>query len=117
MDNAPLAVSAVAANLTTTGLQGGRVVRASVLTWLAGRGADEAWPLVFADPPYAFDDWQSLLSGLEAHVTNGGLIVLESDREIEMAEGWQAVRSKRYGATVVTIAARHPTQASGGREP
>lgn len=82
------------------------VVRASVLRWLAGRGVDEAWRLVFADPPYAFNDWRSLLSGLEAHVPDDGLVVLESDREIEMTEGWQAIRAKRYGATVVTIAAR-----------
>lgn len=109
------AVSAVEANLAATKLTGGRAIRASVLPWLAGRGADEPWLLVFADPPYTFVEWSSLLFHLAAHVPEGGLVVMESDREIETPEGWQTARAKRYGATVVTIAIRQPAEGCEGR--
>ena len=91
------ALASVKANLAATGL-GTRatVVHAPVLTWL-----DTARPvdLAFADPPYAFDDWPGLLGPLRA-----GLVVAESDRQVDAGEGWKVLRARRYGGTVVTMA-------------
>ncbi len=50
------------------------------------------------DPPYAFDGWPALLAGL-----NAGLVVVESDREIEPAPGWHVGRVRRYAGTVLTL--------------
>ena len=92
------ALTAVQANLTSTGLQGGTVVRADALRWVDGAGT---FGLALVDPPYAFDAWSVLFSRLDATV-----LVAESDRELEVPKGWRVVRVKRYGGTVVHLAAR-----------
>ena len=51
--------------------------------------------LVMADPPYEFVDWAGLLSKISAP-----LLVAESNREITGIDGWESVRSKRYGRTL-----------------
>jgi 16S rRNA (guanine966-N2)-methyltransferase len=53
--------------------------------------------LVLADPPYDFDRWADLLKVLDVVMAPGGVVVTESSREIAPPEGWQAIRSKRYG--------------------
>lgn len=110
VDKAVAAVSAVEANLVMTGLSGGHVVRGSVLAWLNAHPVGDGWTLVFADPPYAFDEWERLFSYLQPHVPGDGLMVAESDREVPTSSGWLVVRSKRYGGTVITMASRVPAQ-------
>jgi 16S rRNA G966 N2-methylase RsmD len=55
------------------------------------------------DPPYAFDDWGALLGQLRADV-----VVMESDRPVDVPESWEIIRNKRYGGTLVTVV-RSPT--------
>jgi 16S rRNA (guanine966-N2)-methyltransferase len=55
--------------------------------------------LVLLDPPYAFDEWDALLSPIRDAV-----VVIESNREIDLPEGWETYRARRYGTTVVTLA-------------
>lgn len=93
------ASAVIEANLAHCGLVGGTVVRADVMRWLEGTGGP--FDLVLADPPYAFDDWPTLLGTLDA-----GVAVLESNRPIEPGPGWVVTRSKHYGGTVVTFVAR-----------
>ena len=59
--------------------------------------------LVMADPPYEFKNWQGLLANITAP-----LVVAESNREITGLNGWESVRSKRYGRTQVTYLRRIP---------
>ena len=59
--------------------------------------------LVMADPPYEFKNWQGLLSNITAP-----LVVAESNREITGLNGWESLRSKRYGRTHVTYLRRIP---------
>ncbi len=97
----PAAVAAIRANLEATGLEGGTVVQADV-----GRFLDDPGPtvdLAFADPPYAFSAWPSLLARLPAQ-----LAVVESRRPVEVGEGWAVVRAARYGDTHVTTVRRLP---------
>jgi 16S rRNA (guanine966-N2)-methyltransferase len=58
---------------------------------------------VMADPPYEFKNWQGLLSNITAP-----LVVAESNREITGLNGWESMRSKRYGRTHVTYLRRIP---------
>ena len=62
--------------------------------------------LVLADPPYDFDRWADLLTVLNLVIAPGGVVVTESGREIQPPEGWQVVRSKRYGRAWVAFLQR-----------
>jgi 16S rRNA (guanine966-N2)-methyltransferase len=95
VDDDPAAVRTIRTNLDQTGLKG-TVVRSDVLRWLA----DAASPvdLAFCDPPYAFDQWPALFERLRAD-----LVVVESDRAIDPPEGWEVLKTRRYGSTVVVL--------------
>ena len=76
------------------------VIRADVLVAATKvSGVD----LVMADPPYEFKNWHGLLSNITAP-----LVVAESNREIKGLNGWDSLRSKRYGRTHVTYLRRVP---------
>lgn len=100
VDSDLAAVRAIEANLEATGLGGHATVVAATADAFLAR-ADHSFDLVLADPPYAFDAWADLLDDLPAD-----LVVAESDRAIAVPPGWQVVREKRYGSTVVTITRR-----------
>jgi 16S rRNA (guanine966-N2)-methyltransferase len=90
-------VATVRANLASTGLDGGTVVRADALRWLESAPQVD---LALVDPPYEFEAWDEVLGRLHTNV-----LVAESDRAIELGSEWRVVRSRRYGGTVVTLAA------------
>ena len=96
VDDDRAALEMVRANLATTGFSDrAAVVRADVLRWLETAGRAD---LAFADPPYAFEAWPTLLGVLKAE-----LAVLESNDVVEPAEGWEVLKVKHYGDTVVTL--------------
>lgn len=57
--------------------------------------------LALVDPPYAFDEWPLILGVLDASA-----VVVESDRLVDLAPGWDVVRERSYGGTVVQFATR-----------
>ncbi|HXW82665.1 MAG TPA: RsmD family RNA methyltransferase [Acidimicrobiales bacterium] len=57
--------------------------------------------LVTADPPYAWHGWEelfALLAPLEP------VVLAETGDNLVLPPGWQALRSKRYGGSVITLA-------------
>tara|TARA_B100001121_G_C18663713_1_gene610250 strand:+ start:364 stop:885 length:522 start_codon:yes stop_codon:yes gene_type:complete len=72
----------------------GRVIQGDALQKLGSLEVD----LVLADPPYGFDDWNRLLTA-----AGKAVVVAESDSAIEALEGWEVVRSRKYGRAMVTI--------------
>lgn len=115
VDRSRAAVEAVRRNLRRCEMaERAVVVQADAMSFLRGEGAGPQrvgprWDLAILDPPYAFDRWDELLSLVVAQV-----VVIESDREIEVPSAWAVVRARRYGATVVTVAEGHPPPPSGG---
>jgi 16S rRNA G966 N2-methylase RsmD len=97
VDDDSVAVAAVRANLVSTGLGGGEVVRADAVRRLDG---DAGFDLALVDPPYSFNGWDAVFSRLRA-----GIVVAESDRDLEIPSPWRIVRLKRYGGTVVHLVA------------
>lgn len=95
------AIRAIEANLAATGL-GDRacVVHDDVQRFL-GRAGTGTFDLAFADPPYAFTDWAALLARVPAN-----MIAIEARTHVDVGDGWRALRSRRYGDTVVTLARR-----------
>jgi 16S rRNA (guanine966-N2)-methyltransferase len=70
----------------------------------AVRQGERKVDLVMADPPYAWQGWAALLAGLAPFEP---LVVAETGEELVLPVGWRALRSKRYGGTVVTLASSH----------
>ena len=84
-------------NLSDLGITGARstVVRLDVMRHELPAGP---FGVAFADPPYRFTDWETLVGRVDAR-----LLVAESDRELPPVRGWDLQREKRYGSTVVTL--------------
>jgi 16S rRNA (guanine966-N2)-methyltransferase len=101
------ALEAIRSNVERLGISNrSSVLAGDVSTLLSGlRQMD----LVLADPPYGFDDWDRLLAAVEPCLAPDALLVVESDREIEVGEVWEIVRSKRYGRAWVTFLRRSST--------
>jgi len=95
------ALAAIRTNLTTLGFS-------DVATVVAGDATKVALPSVdvaFADPPYAFTGWSTLLERVDAH-----LLVVESDREVPVGARREVLRTKKYGTTVVTLSVLRSTR-------
>ena len=111
VDTSPQAIDAVQTNLAATGFTGPRVQgggpRSDVIRADAHRYDDGPFDLALLDPPYdtSDDEWAWLLDHLQAAV-----VVLESDRAIDLGPAWEVLRSKRYGNTMVQIARRKGAQ-------
>ena len=98
VENDRRALDVLRRNLDTLGLSDrARVVAGDGSEVIvAGSEAD----LVLLDPPYDFDAWPALLGAVV-----DATVVIESDREIELPEDFSPYRVRRYGGTVVTLAA------------
>ena len=89
------AVRAIDTNVAALGLRDrARVVVGDGIAIAPKLPAD----LVFADPPYGFDDWPRLLRAVQ-----GDLVVAEGPSEVAAPIGWEQRRVKRYGRTWVTF--------------
>ncbi len=92
------ALRALDENLDTLGLdERSKVLSSDALSVAASIDAD----IVFADPPYDFDEWDELLGRVTAD-----LVVAESGRAVGAPPGWQVTREKKYGRTRVTFLER-----------
>ena len=92
------AVDAIKANLSATGFAGTRaqVARVDVIRWAEGATPVD---LAIIDHPYSFAEWPRLLAALPARI-----VVCESGAALDPGPGWEVLKEKRYGTTVVTVA-------------
>lgn len=74
------------------------VVRSDALRYVADAPLFE---VALADPPYAYDKWPELMALLSRRV---GLLVAETGNLWDPGPGWETVKVKKYGGTVVSIA-------------
>lgn len=96
VENASEALRCIRGNLATLGIEDrARVLREDVARFL-DRPHD--FDLALCDPPYEFEAWDGLLTKLGTT-----LAVLESRRPVQVPAGWQVIRNKRYGGTLVTV--------------
>ena len=97
------AAAVIEENLAALGLDDrGVVLRRPV----EGALADLPVPLdlVLADPPYAFEGWVALLADVAPRLAEDGLVVVESGQPVTLPPGWEKVRERTYGGTVVLFA-------------
>ena len=96
VENHREAATALNANIAALGFgDSSTVIRADGRRWLSSA---PPFDIAFLDPPYDFADWDTLLSTLSA-----ALVVVESNRSIEVPGRWGLVRERQYGTTVVQI--------------
>jgi 16S rRNA (guanine966-N2)-methyltransferase len=104
VEQARPAIAAVRQNVDALDLsERATVVTMDVDRYLRSAGAGR-FDLALADPPYAYDGWAGLADAVPAAV-----LVAESDRAVDPDDGWEVVRSRRYGTTYVTILCRIPS--------
>jgi len=103
VDSSDASLRAVRSNLAACGFESSaQIVRGDAMVQLAQlAGSGRRFDLALLDPPYAFDDWSTLLARVPAEV-----LVIESDRPVEVAPHAEVLRERRYGGTVVIIARR-----------
>jgi len=96
VDEDAACLAAARRNLEAVGLadRDATFVRATLPRWRGLHRVDVA----LCDPPYGDVDVAALLDGLDA-----GVVVLETDREIAVPEGWEATVGRRYGGTLVSM--------------
>lgn len=98
------AVRVIEDNLDTLGfVDRATVVRADVDTAVPGSLGPDL-DLVVADPPYTFEAWPALLARLGPGLAPRAVVVAESGAPIELASGWEKMRERTYGGTVITFA-------------
>ena len=101
-DRAALAM--IQDNLATLGFEDRATVLRGRLPSVCSRLPDDL-DLVLADPPYAYDGWTELLTGLRPHLGPDALVVAESDRSIGLPPGWEILWERTYGGTVIVFTA------------
>jgi 16S rRNA (guanine966-N2)-methyltransferase len=119
VDQARPAISAARSNLARLGYgpERAEVVCAEVLRWVHGLEdtplphSGQRLDLVLADPPYAWLAWPALLEGL---ASRGPLVLMETGEAPELPPPWEAVKVKRYGTTLVTLAHSRARAANAG---
>ena len=89
-------VAAAKQNLSDVGL--GDKTAAFVRARLPGGRPRGHADVVLCDPPYGALELDALLDGLDAT-----LVVVESDRELVVPQGWETTLERRYGGTLVTM--------------
>ena len=95
------ALAALRENLKVLGLEDrSRVVPSDVLSYAPGITSVD---IALIDPPYSFAHWSDLLGVLRA-----GLVVAESGTEVAAPDGWEQLKVKRHGRTVITMLERLP---------
>lgn len=104
VDTDPAALEVVRSNVRVLGLgPRAEVVARTAAVAIEGGGP---WDLVLLDPPYAHDGWVGLLEAVERRLAPEGVVVIESDREVDLPGGLVGVRTRTYGGTVVRFAVR-----------
>ena len=95
------ALAALRANLKTLGIEDrARVAGSDVLAYAPGITSVD---IALIDPPYTFTHWPDLLAVLRAD-----LVVAESGTEVEAPQGWEQLKVRRHGRTVITMLERLP---------
>src|SRR5919201_1870932 len=103
VDDDAAAITAIRQNVVATGFADrSRVVRADAKAFL--RASDQAYALVFVDPPYAAVELlASLLVGPELRRVAAGLVVFRALRKHapDVPEQWHVERERNVGEDVV----------------
>jgi 16S rRNA (guanine966-N2)-methyltransferase len=96
------AAAQLKANLEILKAEAGRIMNSDVLELLRKGNPDEAYHIIFIDPPFQLKLWQVVIDALEAGnwLADNATIYIESGRDDDYAPpiNWQLHRDKHTGA-------------------
>lgn len=97
----PLALQQLKHNLTLLNASSGHAEQRDTLSWLANGNTDTPFDLVFIDPPFALNCWESVASHLEQGnwLKDDAIIYLEApkDTPIKLPSNWLLHKDKQAG--------------------
>jgi 16S rRNA G966 N2-methylase RsmD len=100
-------VGAAARNRDRLGATACRTVRVALPAGLGpARLGEESFDLIFADPPYQFDQWPALLVAIEPKLAPEGEVAIEHSARATLPERVSLLErfdSRRYGDTAVSF--------------
>ena len=100
VDKSPESLELVRENLKKSGFEKkAETVNEDSVNWL--QKSSKPSDLVLLDPPYGFEDWPELLDALSQK--QPGIVVIESDRDIDPGPKWHVDSIRQYGSSVVVI--------------
>ena len=100
VDKSPESLELVRENLKKSGFEKkAETVNEDSVNWL--QKSSKPSDLVLLDPPYGFEDWPELLDALSQK--QPGIVVIESDREIDPGPKGHVDSIRQYGSSVVVI--------------
>ncbi len=100
VDKSSKSLKLVQENLRKSGFQKeAEIFKKDSVDWL--RKNSKPLDLVLLDPPYDFENWSELLDLLLQK--QPGIVVIESNREIDPGPGWHVDSMRQYGSSVVVI--------------
>ena len=98
------AIKAIKKNAANLNRENVEILNNDVLTFLSQNSKD--FDIIFADPPYKLDVYETIVKMLIERdiVRSGGIIVLESERELNIDETqFRNVRFYKYGLAKIYI--------------
>ena len=100
VDKSSKSLKLVQENLRKSGFEKeAEIFKKDSVDWL--RKNSKPFDLVLLDPPYDFENWSELLDLLLQK--QPGIVVIESNREIDPGTGWHVDSMRQYGSSVVVI--------------
>jgi 16S rRNA (guanine966-N2)-methyltransferase len=100
VDKSPESLELVKENLKKSGFEKrAEIIKGDSLNWL--QKSSKPWDLVLLDPPYGFENWSELLDTLFQKQL--GIVVIESNREIDPGPKWHVDSIRQYGSSVVVV--------------
>ena len=104
VDSSPISVKTIKENCEKLNEKNVEIFSSDVLVYLSQNSKE--FDIIFADPPYKLDVYEAVVKTLiERHIlASNGIIVLESEREIDVDESnFAKVRFYKYGLAKVYI--------------
>ena len=100
VDKSSESLELVKENLKKTGFEKkAEIIKEDSVNWL--QKSSKPLDLVLLDPPYGFEDWPELLDILFQKQPK--IVVIESNREIDLGPKWHVDSIRQYGSSVVVI--------------
>ena len=104
VDSSFEAIKAIKKNAANLNKENVEIISSDVLAFLSQNSKE--FDIIFADPPYKLDVYETLVKTLIERkiVSDGGIIVLESERELNIDESlFKSVRFYKYGLAKIYI--------------